>query len=1194
MKADFSRQTFEATRHYSAVLMQQGRVQLDADWNEQLAIQRHRDYTEAEDVIGECGAPKHNAGFLVQPAPDGADLIIFPGRFYVHGRMCELEATPVAATFVSATQVTVAEWHVDGAAFAEHQYVQLTASDVASAVVRIQTADEANLQLTFTSSIAAFQTATDLQARRLMTYLTQPDLPDPPYSTGTQPPALDLPDGKYLLYIDVWPRHLTALDDDLTREKALDGPDTATRVKTLWQVKLWPGPGEAPPLPEETDCDTEVAGWDEMTAPPTGRLSARAEPGQEPGPCVLPPGAGYLGLENQLYRVEIHEGGELGVDSLTFKWSRDNGSVVKAILPIANTTDFTVESGPDELLELANGQWVEQVDDAIDLNAVARDLFQFQRNPVTGAVTLNYPVDLARHPKLRRWDSPDAVEIPFPPVGGGWIALENGVEVRFEPGTYRTGDYWLIPARTVLGDVEWPSDAAGEPLARARRGIRHHYCRIGVLEVEGDDLEVEDCRPVFPPLNELKATYSCCTFTVGDGVDYVGDFTLIQEAVNHLPAQGGQICIFPGTYVENVLIDGLQNVHIKGCGKRTRIVSNPPNADGVAQAVFHLVSTMGVKIESLAVEAAETAPGILADGETANVGLVIEKVALKAAKRSAIRVRGSQDVTIEHCHIEMTDFNGGRPGIHLQTEVGLVRENVVLGTLIGMTPQQVFGLEGALVVSGLQLAGGCERIRVHDNLFQGCSGQGITLGSLVQLGPDGEPTEPGDGEDGGDDPCDICDDPSTGEEPPDGGEEPPRWVSEGLLRDIDIRRNRIFDTGLDGIGVVRFFDFSRVEKLSASVLIQDLAIVDNRIQRCVRRRFAPIPPAMLDLMAYGGVSLSLVEGLVIRDNRIEDIGAGGVLPVCGIFVLYVEGLEVGRNHILVIGPPLPESVANLVGRRGGVHCVFALPLASAVAGGAPDVPALAAAQPLALRVAAPAAVVEENTVDVVRGQALSLGALGPVSVVANRLASRGLVTADLLALLQGGNAFNVLLHLSSLVAIVNLGSPGGGPVNMGAAATGVSANAANVFDRNGKVLFDDNQCVLDLVHGPAGPGPSLPGGALLPAILILSLDDIGFADNQCDCYIAEGTMPVATLLLGLLSTRAAANRFSETLARAQFSAFTFALMNMTVNNQANHCLRIIGPLRLQAQPNHILITAFLKDYCPNAERNLISMMRTFS
>ena len=38
MRGDFTRDTFDPTRHYSGVLLQQGRVQLDADANEQSAI----------------------------------------------------------------------------------------------------------------------------------------------------------------------------------------------------------------------------------------------------------------------------------------------------------------------------------------------------------------------------------------------------------------------------------------------------------------------------------------------------------------------------------------------------------------------------------------------------------------------------------------------------------------------------------------------------------------------------------------------------------------------------------------------------------------------------------------------------------------------------------------------------------------------------------------------------------------------------------------------------------------------------------------------------------------------------------------------------------------------------------------------------------------------------------------------------
>jgi hypothetical protein len=42
--------------------------------------------------------------------------------------------------------------------------------------------------------------------------------------------------------------------------------------------------------------------------------------------CEIAATAGYRRLENQLYRVEVHEGGA----SPTFKWSRENGSVAAA------------------------------------------------------------------------------------------------------------------------------------------------------------------------------------------------------------------------------------------------------------------------------------------------------------------------------------------------------------------------------------------------------------------------------------------------------------------------------------------------------------------------------------------------------------------------------------------------------------------------------------------------------------------------------------------------------------------------------------------------------------------------------------------------------------------------------------------------------------------------------------------------
>jgi hypothetical protein len=176
--------------------------------------------------------------------------------------------------------------------------------------------------------------------------------------------------------------------------------------------------------------------------------------------------------------------------------------------------------------------------------------------------------------------------------------------------------------------------------------------------------------------------------------------------------------------------------------------------------------------------------------------------------------------------------------------------------------------------------------------------------------------------------------------------------------------------------------------------------------------------------------------------------------------------------------------------------------------------------------------------------------------------------------------------------------PPTGAVNLKGAAAGQargrSAALVPATTASDDVLFDDNQCRLDLVNGPPGQGPALPGNLLLPSILILSLGDLGFQDNQSSCLIREGQMATAALLLGLWSARTVSNRFEETLGRAQFSAVTFALMNMTTQNQANHCLMVVGPLLQQALPNHVFISVFQKDYCVAAERSFTEALRNLA
>lgn len=469
MQGDFSRRTFDPKKHYKGVLMQQGRVQVDADWNEQREIMQHRVEIEALDVIGGCGAPLKNPGFAITGA--GGQLLIGAGRYYVDGILCENETTAA--------------------------------------------------------------------------YTTQPHLPNPP-DIPTQLLAAGTPYG--LVYLDVWHRHVTPIDDDLIREKALNGADTATRIQTVWQVKVLPVhlPSQAQQLEdrrtrllillqqarerqdfktiatiEETlavfeqaikdyvDCGADYPEWDNLIAPPTGKMNAHTAPGGTEKPCVLPPSAGYQRLENQLYRVEIHKGGDQM--QATFKWSRENASVITAIEKVEGSKLTVHDVGRDENLGFADGDWVEIVEDVSELTGPLRPLLQIDHvDAASRAITLKLApattVDLTRHPKLRRWEqagttaTADGVAMT-----NTWMPLEGGIEVEFSAGTYAPGDYWLIPARTATGEIEWPPYAIPNvaPIAQPRQGVRHHYCRLAIVELDTKSntlTRIDDCRTLFPPL----------------------------------------------------------------------------------------------------------------------------------------------------------------------------------------------------------------------------------------------------------------------------------------------------------------------------------------------------------------------------------------------------------------------------------------------------------------------------------------------------------------------------------------------------------------------------------------------------------------------------------------------------------------------------------------------------------------------
>ena len=484
MKGDFTRLTFDHSKHFSSVLMQQGRVTLDADYNEQSAILLHYMRTLARDLIGPYAAPVEHAGFGLGPDKDGG-FSISRGRIYVDGILVENESDCTYAT--------------------QPDYELVKDKDIV-----LKESKDKNGQILWA-------------------------------------------------YLDVSERHVTALELDSIRESALGGPDTCSRSKVVWQVKVLKiesfeensnseietleakrqqlllnlkntdDEGTKQELRMQIDeidaslallrskteprCAGPLADLHRLSKP---KLAARVDPGhKETNPCITPPDSKYRGAENLLYRVEIHHGGKEG--DATFKWSRNNGSRATAWLDtdgfdlkVAGTRGFTA------------GDWLEVTDDNLELAGQPGELVKIAKvgngilsvDPGTPQNVIAWSQDRA-NPKIRQWNQAQRGDIKLkdgaidfketPANADGWIDLEDGIQVRFESGgEYRSGDYWLFPARVATGDLEWPKVMkSGEEVAKLLplMGIEHHFAPLGFMAWEGTKWKFKSCRCDFEPLS---------------------------------------------------------------------------------------------------------------------------------------------------------------------------------------------------------------------------------------------------------------------------------------------------------------------------------------------------------------------------------------------------------------------------------------------------------------------------------------------------------------------------------------------------------------------------------------------------------------------------------------------------------------------------------------------------------------------
>ncbi|MGA9772092.1 MAG: DUF6519 domain-containing protein [Blastocatellia bacterium] len=1151
---DLSRSSTDFRKHYTSVRAQQGRVFVDDDHNENERLHVEAERRSRVDIIGPAGSP--DDGFRISNPKITANKIDFDintGTFYLGGLRLDMD--------------------------------------------KVETLQLQTDWLQFSGS----------------------NLPSPP-GNGKR---LDL------VYLEAWLQTVSAVEDNELFEVALSGPDTSTRMRLMRRVHVATGR-------QTTDCHKEwkdiISDWalnnlgtlngqNELAC--DTKLKIDFEPGTNPSDLCSPPVAGgYLGAENQAVRVEL-------VDSTHFTWGFDNAA------PLYRVKVSTNGAGQMRVINMLNepkdqahwplsGQTVELLPWSAVLpnneklaetrGFLAQIDSSYDPDGKQFTITANVPANFGNGWKarsdaaqlgeeffyLRVWnrgsDTTSSPTVAF--ITGTAVSLgHTGLTITITGNDRRPGDYWIIAARPESPNrvVPWLLETGRGP-----HGYRRFFTPLAVIEWDGSGAVVtgkiaHDCRDTFPPLTRMR---NCCTYTVGNGETSFGAFNNIQDAIDQLPAEGGEICILPGVYQQSFKIVDRDNIIIHGCGSHT-IIEAP---SGGISPLIYIEDSQRIKIKSLTIEAPHVIGIRMVNSITAEPSRVllehihIEDIEILARDYSAIDCRGGQFITvinntIRHAPLLQTlssKSNAGKsPAIFVRADDVRIELNRI---------ECVITRRSISAMGGLQIGGGSERVEIRRNQIVGGNGNGITLGSftyileanVVWLSTDYIKAFTGSMESYlgaflfiGDDDCPHPEPDPKDPTDPDGNPLVP--ISDGNLIDIRILENEILDMGLNGITTLRF---SR-RAGGFPILITDIAIESNRVRRCVQIDLGDNPFNPLFPYGFGGVAITASEYLTLRNNWIETNGRSFIDPVCGVFLFFASGVVIEQNQIKDNGPLIPAQRPPTPGPRGGIFIRLATTPLMEVKGSDAT-----GSNTEVKREGFPAVRITDNIVISPFGTALLVNAQGDVFVESNQLVTCRIDNSD--AQSSAANAFNLIEPIGGkAVKIFNGGvtfdlaaqftnftgfakaNPGEN-INQGLRGEG-SLNAQPAPTATGNILFNDNRVML---------APDVAtDDEIDTSITLMSGDDISMQDNQCDCRLNGQILAVHALVIGY-SIRVAGNRFKEPLDVNGFAAYTIAMMNSTTDNLGTCCFLIAGTDAVSIKgPNRSLMDLSGSDFCQERARS---------
>jgi Family of unknown function (DUF6519) len=549
MGSDRARVSYDPSRKWRGLVAQQGRVTVEADWNEAAAIDAADDRAVTLDVVGPVGTPDN--GYAVTATRPGSppasgsppgsaegDLTVGPGTLYLGGERLDLDA----------------------------------AVDLAN----------------------------------------QPDWLDPATGTlwvAPTPPPTGPPSGtaNELVYLLAIEQEVSALEDPALTDVALGGPDTMQRLRILQRFVRWPT--QATSCDQAwSEVEAAWAGVGLKLNPASMRLESTAalEVGfvTEPAPpnaCEPVATGGYLGAENQLIRVQVASVDSNGVPTIV--WGFDDATFLYELTSAQPDSSgqlvLTFASAPvDSYHNPVAGQAVELLRDAASLSpgdpgsatadgfiaAAAGPVFALTQGYETSSGTVAIAGSLpagyqgAEQLYLRVWQGsvPAPADTAVALTGAG---ATTGVTVTLSSagGGFHPGDFWRFALRPSVPNLTYPARYGVTP--QAPDGARVLACPVALVTwpAQGSPV-VTSCIPPFDNLVELTARGGgCCTVKITpDGLATTPLKTLLAPYAGQGPIT---VCFAPGTYTlsEPLVFDAtFANITLEGCGGRVAL-SGPTN-----------------------------------------------------------------------------------------------------------------------------------------------------------------------------------------------------------------------------------------------------------------------------------------------------------------------------------------------------------------------------------------------------------------------------------------------------------------------------------------------------------------------------------------------------------------------------------------------------------------------------------------